>query len=148
MPPCCRTVRLARRNLATLAIVSAARHFRSLFWSRRILTIVCRPPRSAIARRIWVFREISFRIFREPIYDKENDSVIQLHIYHSQFHLKNNLNVLIVHLESRILFCLPIINLPLTRREWASVFYIFYKIYILVKNLSEYKHRPIEKWSA
>ena len=70
MPPCCRTVRRARLNLATLAMVSAAKHFRSLSGSRRIFTMVCRPPRSAMARRIWVFLEISFKIFSDPIYNK------------------------------------------------------------------------------
>ena len=69
MPPCCRTVRRARLNLATLAMVSAAKHLRSLSGSRRIFTMVCRPPRSAMARRIWVFLEISFKIFSDPIYN-------------------------------------------------------------------------------
>jgi hypothetical protein len=57
--------------LATLAIVSAAKHFNSLSCSRNIFTIVCKPPKSAIARRICVFLEISFRIFKAPILKKK-----------------------------------------------------------------------------
>ena len=68
IPPCCRTVLLARLNFATLAMVSAAKHLSSLLGSWRIFTMVCRPPRSAMARRIWVFLEISFRIMSAPIW--------------------------------------------------------------------------------
>lgn len=83
MPPCCLTVRLALLNLATLAMVSAARHLRSLSGSRKILTMVCRPPRSAMARRIWVFLEISFKILSDPIWKWNKNLVLnQASNYH------------------------------------------------------------------
>lgn len=67
IPPYFLTVLLALLNFATLAIVSAARHFNSLLGDCKIFTVVWRPPRSAMAFLIWVFLDISFRIFNEPI---------------------------------------------------------------------------------
>ncbi len=67
MPPCCRTILRARLNLATLAMVSAARHFSSLSGESRMDTMVCKPPRSAMVCRIWELQLISFKIFKEPI---------------------------------------------------------------------------------
>ena len=64
---CCRTTLRALLNLATCAIVSAARHLKSLSGSVRMETIVCRPPKSAMARRMNGFLDISFRIWSEPI---------------------------------------------------------------------------------
>ena len=52
MPPYCLTALLALRNLATLAMVSAAKAFRSLTVESKILTMLCRPPMSTMARRI------------------------------------------------------------------------------------------------
>ncbi|RNA30254.1 hypothetical protein BpHYR1_038396 [Brachionus plicatilis] len=52
IPLFCLTTFLARLNLATLAIVSAARHLKSLSCSVKIFTIVCNPPKSAIERLI------------------------------------------------------------------------------------------------
>lgn len=52
MPLCRRTTLRARLNLATFAIVSAARHFKSLSCSSNMRTIVCKPPKSAIERRM------------------------------------------------------------------------------------------------
>ena len=43
MPPYCLTVRLARLNLATWAMVSAAKHFSSSLKPKRSFTIVWRP---------------------------------------------------------------------------------------------------------
>lgn len=43
IPPYCLTVRLALLNLATWAMVSAAKHFSSSLKPRRSFTIVCRP---------------------------------------------------------------------------------------------------------
>jgi hypothetical protein len=53
--------------MQSLPIVSAARHFKSLSGSSSNLTIVCKPPRSAIFRRIDGLFEISLRIYNEPI---------------------------------------------------------------------------------
>lgn len=52
MPPWCLTARRALLNLATFAIVSAARHFRLLCGESSILTITGKPPRSTILRLI------------------------------------------------------------------------------------------------
>lgn len=66
MPPYCRTVRLARWKLATFAITSALKHFKSRFGLRNRFTNGCNPPMSAMARRICGFLVISRKIFREP----------------------------------------------------------------------------------
>lgn len=52
MPPWCLTAHRALLNLATFAIVSAAKHFRLLCGESSILTISGRPPRSTILRLI------------------------------------------------------------------------------------------------
>lgn len=52
MPPWCLTAHLALLNLATFAIVSAAKHFRLLCGESSILTIIGKPPRSTILRLI------------------------------------------------------------------------------------------------
>lgn len=62
------TVCLALLNLAILAIVSAAKHLRSLLGESKMFTKVSMPPRSAKHRRICGFLLISFRIFKEPTY--------------------------------------------------------------------------------
>ena len=48
MPPLCLTMRLALLNLATLAMVSAARHFSSRFCESRICTSVGRPKQQTL----------------------------------------------------------------------------------------------------
>ena len=60
--------RRARLNRAMLAMVSAERQRSSGLTSRRILTIVVRPPRSVIVRRISALVLISFKIFSAPIF--------------------------------------------------------------------------------
>jgi len=67
MPLCWRMARRARLNRAMLAMVSAERQRSSAFASLRILTIVLKPPRSVMARRINAFVVISFMIFNAPI---------------------------------------------------------------------------------
>ncbi len=57
--------------LAMLTVVFMPLLEASLFGSCRIFTMVCRPPRSAMARRICVLREISFKIFKAPIWENE-----------------------------------------------------------------------------
>ena len=52
MPPWRLTTRRALLNLATFAIVSAAKHFRLLCGESSILTITGKPPRSTILRLI------------------------------------------------------------------------------------------------
>lgn len=52
MPPCCLTACRARLNLATFAIVSAAKHFRILYGESSILTMTGKPLRSTMLRLI------------------------------------------------------------------------------------------------
>lgn len=48
IPAYCLTILLALWNLATLAMVSAAKAFRSLTGESRIFTMLCRPPMSTM----------------------------------------------------------------------------------------------------
>ena len=59
IPPYCLTVRLALLNLATWAIVSAAKHFSSSLYPSRSLTIVCRPVKNKLKMLEWDLSFIS-----------------------------------------------------------------------------------------
>lgn len=76
IPPYCLTVLLALRNLATLAMVSAAKALRSMTGESRIFTMLCRPPMSTIARRICTLWLIFLRIFRDPILKHTNNTCL------------------------------------------------------------------------